>query len=38
MLFNFVFEYAINEVQENHVLFKLNGKYQLLVYADKVNL
>jgi hypothetical protein len=37
MLFNFVLEYAINEDHENQVVLKLNGKYQLLVYADKVN-
>ena len=38
LLLNFVVEYAIRRVQVNQDDLKINGKHQLLAYADNFNI
>ena len=37
MFLNFTLEYTIRSLQENRICLELNGKHQLIVYADDVD-
>jgi hypothetical protein len=38
LFFNFALEYGIKKAQENQETLELNGKYQVLLYADHINI
>jgi hypothetical protein len=38
LLFNFASEYNIMKIQENREGLELNGIYQILIYANGINL
>jgi hypothetical protein len=38
LLFNFSLQHAIRKIPEKQVGLELNGSYQVLLYADDVNL
>jgi hypothetical protein len=38
LFYSFALEYIIRKIQENQVGLKLKGTYQLLCYADDMNL
>jgi len=38
LLLNFILDYAIRTIQINQYGLKLNGTYQVFVYADDVNI